>query len=207
MRSKAAGAGLSVHSAAFMHVVLSTSCMPRRARVCAAGDALWFQTYHTIEIYVNMRSRAAGAGLPAHSAVFMHVVLSASCTSRRARVCAAVDALRFQTYCTIKIHINMHCRAAGMGLPVHSAIFMHVVLSASCTLRRARVCVAVVALWFQTYHTIEIYVNMLSRAAGMGLPVHSAAFMHVVLSASCTSRRARVLRAKYSHLVSNSLIN
>ena len=68
----------------------------------------------------------------------------------------------------------MLSRAAGMGLPVHSAVFMHVVLSTSCTSRRARVCAAVNGLLFQTHHTIEIYMYMLSRAAGMGLPVHSA---------------------------------
>ena len=57
----------------------------------------------------------------------------------------------------IEIYVYMLPRAAGMGLPVHSAVFMHVVLSASCTSRRARVCAAGDVLWFQTYHTIEIY--------------------------------------------------
>ena len=158
MHSRAVGMWLPVHSAAFMHVVLSTSCMPRRARVCAAVDALWFQTYHIIEIYVNMHSRAAGAGLPAHSAVFMHVVLSTSCTSRCARVCAAVDALRFQTYRTIEIHMNILSRAAGMWLPVRSAVFMHVVLSTSCMSRHARVCAASEATWFQTFQSAEIHI-------------------------------------------------
>jgi len=157
-----------------------------RARICAIMDALLFQTYHTIEIYVYMLSSAAGAGLSVHSAVFMHVVLSAPCTSRRAHACAAVNAPWFQTYHTIAVYVNMRSSAAGAGLSVHSAVFMHVVLSASCTSRRARVCAAGDVLWFQTYHTIEIYVNMRSRAAGAGLPAHSAVFMHVVLSASCT---------------------
>ena len=85
-------------------------------------------------------------------------------------------------------------RAVGMGLPVYSAVFMHVVLSTPCTSRRARACAAVVALLIQTYQTIAVYVNMLSRAAGAGLPVHSAVFMHVVSSRPARQNARAYLR-------------
>ena len=127
-----------------------------------------------IEIYVYMLPRAAGMLLPVHSAVFMHVVLSASCMSRRARVCAAVDALRFQTYRTIEIHMNMLSRAAGMWLPVRSAVFMHVVLSTSCMSRHARVCAASEATWFQTFQSAEIHIDILLLAADLVLPANCA---------------------------------
>jgi hypothetical protein len=186
MLSRAAGMWLPVHSAAFMHVVSSASCMSRRARVRAAVDALRFQTYRTIEIHMNMLSRAAGMWLPVRSAVFMHVVLSTSCMSRHARVCAAVDAPLFQTYHTIAIYVNMLSRAAGMWLPVRSAVFMHVVLSTSCMSRHARVCAASEATWFQTFQSAEIHIDILLLAADLVLPANCA-FVCACCCVCCTS--------------------